>query len=168
MNNDEYNIHYYYGGTVKRFSTRFSHYLLTKNNSKTEYNVGNVINISSLAEQSGSFCFINRLYSLYSIANISRIEPLIKKIKTLINKEKRILKKRKVSMDKAYEEYKKTKEYYQSIFSSVLGQLKRVTHCPFDNKFEINFHKIKKNENSFIKSQMELCTECYQKGIWSI
>jgi len=168
-NNDEYDIHYYNGGIVKIFSTRSSRYLLNEKNSKTEYNESNVINTSSFAQQSDSLYYIDYLYNLYSIVRISKIEPFIKKIKTLIKKENRLLKKKK-DMDKSYEENKKTKEYNQSNFSSVLEQLKRVTHCPFDNKFEINFQRIKNDsdKNVFIRSQTDLCKECYEKGIWSL
>jgi len=165
---EDYLFHFYLGGCVSTFSRWYRKNM--NDFAKYEYDDGYETSLSSLADKSGSYNYINHLEYLHSIATMSGIEPLFKKIKTLINRENRFLRKKKKVDDKAYEEYKKTTEYYKSNFSYVLGQLNRVTHCPFSNckKFEINFNKIKNDSGKIYsnESRNNLCQECFQKNIW--
>ena len=170
-NGDDYIFHSYFGGIVEIFQ-RFSINLIDRY-ATYNYDESRVNPFSSLDAKKDSYDFINLLYYLNSIAQISKIEPLIKSIKTLLNRQKRLENNKRKAADKAHKKYLKSKEYYQSNFGDVLVQLKRVTHCPFPNcnQFELNFNKMKNDTDSysyFNQSRNSLCKECYQKGYWSI
>lgn len=161
MDNNDYMIHYYYGGLVKRFSRSSSQNFFSTDSSKTDYSTSCVTNVSKLGEKLGSYNFMNELESLYSIAKMSLIKPLIKILNSLLKKEKQMFYKKKKEDEESYAKYLKSEEYVKKFtFPQVLSQLVKNTHCAYCKKLEIDL--------SFSFHRDSLCNDCIAKGIWSL
>lgn len=161
MNNDDYYIHYYYGGNVKRFARSPGHNYFSKDSSKTDYDKSHVTNVTKLAEKLGSYNFINQLGPLYSIAKMSGIKPLIKILLSLLRKEKNMFYKKRKEDEESYAKYLKSSEYVKEFqFSQVLAQLVKNTHCAYCTKLDIDL--------TFSFHRDSLCNDCIAKGIWSL
>lgn len=161
MNNDDYNIHYYYGGLVKRFNRSSSQNFFSTDSSKTDYDKSCVTNVSKLEEKLGSYNFMYQLESLYSIAKMSNIKPLIKILSNIFNKEKQMFYKKRKQDEESYAKYLKSTEYVKNVqFPQVLSQLVRNTHCAYCKKLEIDL--------SFSFHRDSLCNDCITKRIWFI
>jgi len=165
---DDYIFHSYYGGTKEQFERHSNRSFC--DTAVYNYDKSSQTIISSLESKIGSYNFRNQIKNFYSIARMSKIEPLIKSLKTLLTKEKKLAYKKQKAREKAYQKYLKSKEYYQSNFGYVLIQLKKVTHCPVPNckKFDLDFNIIKKNYINNLYFRDYICKECCQKGCWSI